>query len=72
MTGSLSDMMTRVPVPTLPRVFEFSFFASEIVSTQAKHIASLLHGLKRADRHHIVKIVEKIVLIAKGKIKIDT
>ena len=39
---------------------------------QAKHIASLLHGLKRADRHHIVKIVEKIVLIAKGKIKIDT
>ena len=39
---------------------------------QAKHIASLLHGLKRADRHHIVKIVEKIVLIAKRKIKIDT
>ena len=38
---------------------------------QAKHIASLLHGLKRADRLNIVKIVEKIVLIAKGKAKIN-
>lgn len=39
---------------------------------QAKHIASLLHGLKRADRLHIVKIVERIVLIAKGKAKVTS
>lgn len=37
---------------------------------QAQHIASLLHGLKRADRLHIVKIVERIVLVANGKAKI--
>lgn len=39
---------------------------------QAKHIASLLQDLKRADRHQIVKIIENIVLIAKGKAKINT
>jgi len=39
---------------------------------QAQHIASLLHGLKRADRLHIVKIVERIVLIAKGKAKLTS
>ena len=38
---------------------------------QAKHIASLLQGVKRIDRPHIVKIVEKICLISKGKAKID-
>jgi transcriptional regulator with XRE-family HTH domain len=38
---------------------------------QAKHIASLLQGIKRIDRLHIVKIVEKICLISKGKAKID-
>lgn len=38
---------------------------------QAKHIASLLQGVKRIDRLHIVKIVEKICLISKGKAKID-
>ena len=37
---------------------------------QAQYIASLLQGLKRADRLHIVKIVERIVLISKGKAKI--
>lgn len=39
---------------------------------QAKHIADLLKGVKRIDRLHIVKIVEKICLISKGKAKIDT
>ncbi|WP_374510442.1 helix-turn-helix domain-containing protein [Niveibacterium sp.] len=39
---------------------------------QAKHIANLLQGVKRADRLHIVKIVEKICLISKGKAKIDS
>ena len=39
---------------------------------QAKYIASLLQGLKRADRLHIVKIVERICLISKGKSKIET
>jgi len=39
---------------------------------QAKHIASLLHGLKRVDRLHIVKIVERIVLISKGKAKLTS
>lgn len=39
---------------------------------QAKHIASLLQGVKRADRLHIVRIVEKICLISKGKSKIDS
>lgn len=38
---------------------------------QAKHIANLLQGVKRADRLHIVKIVERICLISKGKAKID-
>ena len=38
---------------------------------QAKHIANLLQGVKRVDRLHIVKIVEKICLISKGKSKID-
>jgi len=38
---------------------------------QAKHIASLLQGVKRADRLHIVKIVERICLISKGKAKIE-
>ena len=39
---------------------------------QAKHIATLLQGIKRIDRLHIVKIVEKICLISKGKAKIDS
>jgi transcriptional regulator with XRE-family HTH domain len=39
---------------------------------QAKHIANLLQGVKRADRLHIVRIVEKICLISKGKAKIDS
>lgn len=39
---------------------------------QAKHIASLLQGVKRIDRLHIIKIVEKICLISKGKAKIDS
>lgn len=39
---------------------------------QAKHIATLLQGVKRIDRLHIVKIVEKICLISKGKAKIDS
>lgn len=38
---------------------------------QAKHIATLLQGVKRADRLHIVKIVERICLISKGKAKIE-
>jgi len=38
---------------------------------QAKYIASLLQGVKRADRLHIVKIVERICLISKGKSKIE-
>ncbi|MCK4161424.1 helix-turn-helix transcriptional regulator [Ralstonia pseudosolanacearum] len=39
---------------------------------QAKHIANLLQGVKRIDRLHIIKIVEKICLISKGKAKIDS
>lgn len=39
---------------------------------QAKHIANLLQDVKRADRLHIVKIVERICLISTGKAKIDT
>lgn len=39
---------------------------------QAQYIASLLQGLKRADRLHIVKIVERIVLIAKDKAKVTS
>lgn len=39
---------------------------------QAKHIANLLQEVKRADRLHIVKIVEKICLISKGKTKINS
>ena len=38
---------------------------------QAQHIASLLRGLKRTDRLHIVRIVERIVLLAKGKVKLS-
>lgn len=38
---------------------------------QAQHIANLLQGVKRADRLHIVKIVEKICLISKGKAKFE-
>ncbi|WP_374555164.1 helix-turn-helix domain-containing protein [Aquitalea pelogenes] len=39
---------------------------------QAKHIATLLKGVKRADRLHIVRIIEQICLISKGKAKIDS
>ena len=39
---------------------------------QAKQIAILLQGVKRIDRLHIIKIVEKICLISKGKAKIDS
>ena len=39
---------------------------------QAKQIATLLQGVKRIDRLHIIKIVEKICLISKGKAKIDS
>lgn len=39
---------------------------------QARHIANLLEGVKRADRLHIVKIVEKVCLISKGKAKINS
>lgn len=39
---------------------------------QAKYITNLLQDVKRADRLHIVKIVERICLISKGKSKIDS
>lgn len=39
---------------------------------QAKHMASLLHGLKRSERMQIVKIFENIVLLAKGKSKVKS
>ncbi|MBB1075404.1 helix-turn-helix transcriptional regulator [Rhodoferax sp. 4810] len=37
---------------------------------QAKYITNLLQDVERADRLHIVKIVERICLISKGKSKI--
>ncbi len=82
-TKSYSAYEQGKSVPDIIRLIEIAeFFQCRLdelltgISTkpddQAQHIASLLHGLKRADRLHIVKIVERIVLIAKGKAKLTS
>lgn len=77
-TKSYSAYEQGKSVPDLMRIIQIAEFfqcrldellvgISPKPDDQAMHIASLIHGLKRADRLHIVKIVERIVLIAKGK-----
>jgi transcriptional regulator with XRE-family HTH domain len=82
-TKSYSAYEQGKSVPDLMRLIQIAEFfkcrLDELVvgispkpDDQAQYIASLLHGLKRADRLHIVKIVERIVLIAKDKAKVTS
>lgn len=79
---SYGDYEQGKSVPNILRLIEIAeFFHCRIedlltnISTkpddQAKHITELLQGVKRADRLHIVKIVERICQISKGKAKIE-
>jgi transcriptional regulator with XRE-family HTH domain len=82
-TPSYARYETGSSVPDILRVIEiadiFECGIEELLvdisprsNDQAKNIANMLLGVKRADRVHILKIVEKICLISKGKSKIES
>jgi transcriptional regulator with XRE-family HTH domain len=82
-TASYAKYETGTAVPDILKLLEIAEFfecgldellvsISPKPNDQAKYISSLLANLNRADRAHVVKVVETVCKIAKGKAKIST